>query len=87
MSEAATITVIRRADIPFRSVQGDGAADLSLARLHRARDNAFTFQLARIEPGGVSRRHAHPWEQVNLVISGSGIVDSGDAQITIEPGH
>ena len=42
--------------------------------------------MARIEPGGIFRRHAHPWEQVNLVISGSGIVDIGDAQITIEPG-
>jgi quercetin dioxygenase-like cupin family protein len=86
MSEAATITVVRRADIPFRPVQGDGAAGLSLARLYRSKDNAFTFQLARIEPGGVSRRHTHPWEQVNLVISGSGVVDIGDAQIPIEPG-
>ena len=86
VSETTAITVIRRTDIPFRPVQGDGAAGLSLARLHRPPDNAFTFQMARIEPGGVSRRHAHPWEQVNLVISGSGIVDIGDAQVTIEPG-
>ena len=86
VSETATITVIRRADIPFRPVGGDGAAGLSLARLHRPADNAFTFQVARIEPGGVSRRHAHPWEQVNLVINGSGIVDTDDAQITIGPG-
>ena len=35
--ETTTITVIRRADIPFRPVQGDGAAGLSLARLHRPR--------------------------------------------------
>jgi quercetin dioxygenase-like cupin family protein len=86
MSEIPTISVIRRAEIPFRSVQGDGAAGLSLARLHRPADNAFTFQIARIEPGGVSRRHAHPWEQVNLAVSGAGIVDIGEAQITIEPG-
>lgn len=86
MSVATTVTIIRRADIPFRPVQGDGAAGLSLARFHRPIDNAFTFQMARIEPGGVSRRHAHPWEQVNLVIGGSGVVDLGDAQITIGPG-
>ncbi len=78
VSETTAITVIRRVEIPFRLVQGDGAAGLSLARLHRPTDNAFTFQMARIEPGGVSRRHAHPWEQVNLVISGSGIVDIGE---------
>ena len=86
MSEATTITVIRRADLPFRPVQGDGAAGLSLARLHRPADNAFTFQMARIEPGGVSRRHAHAWEQVNLVVSGAGIIETGETQTRIGPG-
>jgi quercetin dioxygenase-like cupin family protein len=86
MSETALFTVIRGSEIPFRPAGGDGAVGLSLARLHRPADNAFTFQLARIEPGGVSRRHAHPWEQVNLVLSGTGIVDIGDVRITIEPG-
>jgi quercetin dioxygenase-like cupin family protein len=86
MDEATTITVIRRADLPFHSVQGDGAVGLSLARLHRPADRAFTFQMARIEPGGVSRRHAHAWEQVNLVVSGSGLVDTGKTQTPIGPG-
>jgi quercetin dioxygenase-like cupin family protein len=86
MSDPTSITVIRRDDMPFRPVQGDGAAGLSLARLYQHPDRALTFQLARIEPGGVSRRHAHPWEQVNLVISGQGVVDAGDQQIAIAPG-
>ncbi|MEI6668289.1 MAG: cupin domain-containing protein [Acidobacteriota bacterium] len=86
MSHATTISIIRRADLPFRPVQGDGAAGLSLARLHRPTDNSFTFQMARIEPGGVSRRHAHAWEQVNVVVSGSGLVDTGETQTLIGPG-
>ena len=86
MSEPTTITVIRRAGLPFRPVQGDGAAGLSLARLHRPADNSFTFQIARIEPGGVSRRHVHAWEQANFVVSGAGIVDSGETQLHIGPG-
>jgi quercetin dioxygenase-like cupin family protein len=86
MSEPTAITVIRSADFPFRKAQGDGAAGLSLARLHRPADNAFTFQVARIEPGGISRRHAHAWEQANFVVSGEGIVDTGEAQTLIGPG-
>lgn len=86
MSDPPAITVIRNPDLPFRPVQGDGAAGLSLARLHRPADNAFTFQVARIDPGGISRRHAHSWEQVNLVVSGAGIVDNGEMQLHIGPG-
>jgi quercetin dioxygenase-like cupin family protein len=86
MSDPTSITVIRRDDMPFRPVQGDGAAGLSLARLYQHPDRALTFQLARIEPGGISRRHAHPWEQVNLVVSGTGIVNAANQQIAIAPG-
>jgi quercetin dioxygenase-like cupin family protein len=86
MNETPDITVIQRADMPFRVVQGDGAVGLSLARLYQRPDRALTFQLARIEPGGISRRHAHAWEQVNLVISGHGTIDAAGQQIVIAPG-
>ena len=83
---ADEILVIRNADRAFREVGGDGAAGLSLARLYQHPMRAFTFQLARIEPGGISRRHAHPWEQVNLVISGTGTVDAAGRMVEIAPG-
>jgi len=86
MAEPASIAVIRGAELPFRVVQGDGAAGLSLARLYQAADRAFTFQLARIEPGGISRRHRHDWEQCNWVASGRGLVDTGTEQIAIAAG-
>lgn len=77
MSQAAVIT-IRQADLPFRPVDGDGAHGLSLARLYQNPEH-FTFQLAQIDPGGISKRHQHPWEQVNWVVAGQGQVEAGDA--------
>ncbi len=86
MTQASDITVIRKADFQFRPVGGDGAAGLSLARLYQNPERALTFQIARIDPGGISRRHAHPWEQVNLVLGGTGSVDAAGQVVAIEPG-
>ena len=86
MTQVDDITVIREAEREFRPVSGDGAAGLSLARLYQNPARALTFQLARIEPGGVSRRHAHPWEQINLVLSGRGSIDAAGRQVEIAPG-
>jgi mannose-6-phosphate isomerase-like protein (cupin superfamily) len=86
MNPVDDIRVIRKTDFEFRPAGGDGAAGLSLARLYQNPERALTFQIARIEPGGISRRHTHPWEQVNLVLSGAGSVDAGGRQIEIAPG-
>ena len=86
MTQVDDFLVIRKADFEFRPVGGDGAAGLSLARLYQNPERALTFQLARIEPGGISRRHAHHWEQVNLVLSGTGSVDVAGRQVEITPG-
>jgi mannose-6-phosphate isomerase-like protein (cupin superfamily) len=85
MSEEG-VHLIRAAELPFREAQGNGAVGLSLARLYQHPDHALTFQLARIEPGGISRRHQHPWEQVNWVVSGRGLVETGAERITIQAG-
>ena len=74
MTQVADILVIRKADFEFRPVGGDGAAGLSLARLYQNPDRALTFQLARIDPGGISRRHAHAWEHEMFVHAGTGEV-------------
>lgn len=86
MTQVDDILVIRNADFEFRPAGGDGAAGLSLARLYQNPERALTFQIARIEPGGTSRRHAHAWEQVNLVLSGNGSVDAAGRQVEIAPG-
>jgi len=69
------VRVIRSSDQPFKAVLGDGAEGLELARLYQHPGHAVTFQLARVAPGGVSKRHAHVWDQANWVASGEAEVD------------
>jgi mannose-6-phosphate isomerase-like protein (cupin superfamily) len=86
VAESSILRLIRQGEQPFRLVGGDGASGLALARLYQNAERAFTFQLARIEPGGISRRHRHAWEQVNFVLSGEGIVETEEGQLKIGPG-
>jgi len=69
------VRVVRAAELPFRAMQGDGAQGLELARLYRHPEGAATFQLARVAPGGISKRHAHEWDQANWISSGVAEVD------------
>jgi quercetin dioxygenase-like cupin family protein len=69
------VKVMRALELPFEAVQGDGADGLELARLYQHPDGAATFQLARVAPGGISKRHAHEWDQANWVSSGEAEVD------------
>ena len=80
-----SVITIRQADLPFRAMSGDGAQGLSLARLYQNPAH-FTFQLAQIEPGGISKRHQHAWEQVNWVVAGRGRVEADGARIAINAG-
>jgi quercetin dioxygenase-like cupin family protein len=64
------LRVIRANDQPFQTVEGEGARGLELARLYRHPGGAATFQLARVAPGGISKRHAHEWDQANWIASG-----------------
>jgi len=68
-------TVVRAAEQPFKAVAGDGAHGLELARLYQHPGNGATFQLARVAPGGISKRHAHAWEQANWIAAGEAEVD------------
>ena len=61
------VKVVPASELPFRAVLGDGAEGLELARLYRHPKGAATLQLARVAPGGISKRHAHEWDQANGV--------------------
>ena len=80
------VYVVRAADLPFKAVEGDGAKGLELARLYQHPEGAVTFQLARVAPGGVSKRHAHEWDQANWVISGEAEVDVSGEVFRLETG-
>ena len=69
------VRVVRAQEQPFEAVQGEGAHGLELARLYRCPDGAATLQLARVAPGGISKRHAHEWDQANWIADGEAEVD------------
>jgi len=64
------VNLVRASDLQFKTVKGDGAEGLELARLYQHPDGAATLQLARVAPGGISKRHAHEWDQANWIASG-----------------
>lgn len=37
----------------------------------------LTANLVTVAPGGVTRKHAHDWEQVNYIVSGKGTLVDG----------
>jgi len=71
----SAVKVIRAPEQPFEKVEGDGAEGLELARLYRDAEAGTTFQLARVLPGGVSKRHSHPWVQANWIADGQAEVE------------
>ena len=80
------VKVVRRSEQPFKAVGGDGAQGLELARLYRDPEGAATFQLARVAPGGISKRHAHDWDQANWVAGGEAEVDVDGELFRLEAG-
>jgi quercetin dioxygenase-like cupin family protein len=82
----AEVRVVRREEQPFGPVEGDGARGLELARLYRHPDGAATFQLARVAPGGISKRHAHEWDQANWIAHGTAEVEVEGEVFSLEAG-
>jgi quercetin dioxygenase-like cupin family protein len=80
------VSVIRSSELPFEAVEGDGARGLQLARLYRDSDTGATFQIARVVPGGVSKRHAHAWDQANWVADGQAEVEVDGEVFTLNAG-
>jgi quercetin dioxygenase-like cupin family protein len=78
--------VVRASEQPFEEVVGDGAHGLELARLYRHPEGSATFQLARVSPGGISKRHAHEWDQANWIASGAAEVDVDGEVFRLQPG-
>jgi quercetin dioxygenase-like cupin family protein len=46
----------------------------------------FSFRVFTIEPGGHTPLHNHPFEHVNYVIEGNGVVVSGDKEHELKTG-
>lgn len=80
------IKVVRASELEFKAIEGDGASGLELARLYQHPDRAATFQLARVAPGGISKRHAHEWDQANWVAEGEARVEVDGEHFDLKTG-
>ncbi len=76
--------VISMLGLPVRSETGDGASGLH----YRGPIDAETLRLNHVEidPGGMSRAHHHAWEQINYVLSGSGVLVCGAEETAVSAG-
>lgn len=82
----SNVKIVQASALPFENVRGGGARGLALARLYRHPDGAATFQLARVEPGGTSKRHAHAWDQANWIAGGKATVEVEGRVFQLEAG-
>ncbi|MBE0430800.1 MAG: cupin domain-containing protein [Dehalococcoidia bacterium] len=55
-----------------------------LSREHGA--PTFSFRVFTIEPGGHTPLHRHPYEHMNYVITGQGILVSEDGELSVREG-
>ena len=76
--------IMRKQDRPPKSVNMDGAVDVSVAKMVAEADGAPTaaMRLFEIQPGGHTPWHAHGWEHVIYAVEGLGTLktENGDAE-------
>ena len=46
----------------------------------------FSFRVFTLKPGGHTPLHRHPFEHLNYIIEGSGVIDTGDQELAIRKG-
>jgi quercetin dioxygenase-like cupin family protein len=65
-----------------------GSADCSVRWLVGKEDQAANFAMRKfkVEPGGYTPRHSHPYEHEIYVLAGQGVVLEGDEQHALAPG-
>ena len=75
-------------DVTPTPVDVEGAEQVSVAWLLDAGKGApnFAMRLFRIEPGGCTPRHRHPWEHEVYVVRGTGSVWSEGRWVPLEAG-
>lgn len=81
--------VLRKADeLDWSPVQADGARGCCIRELLTARDGAPTFAMRRfrVEPGGNTPSHSHPWEHEVFVLTGTATVVRADGEDCVEAG-
>lgn len=76
--------VVSLKDLPVRTESGGGAVGLNYRG--PLDGQSLRINYVEIEPGGVSRTHEHPWEQVNYIVAGRGLLVCGECERELSPG-
>ena len=66
--------------IALAPVDMDGVEQVSMSNVIAEAEGwkDHTLRVFRIEPGGFTPRHQHPWQHINYVIKGKGTLRLGD---------
>ncbi|MEW6523317.1 MAG: cupin domain-containing protein [Bacillota bacterium] len=71
--------IVDPAKVQSQQVLGDGAVGLVYRTiLGPAPGRRLTSNLVEVSPGGITRKHRHQWEQVNYILSGDGVLVTGE---------
>ena len=76
-------------EVPNKSVQTEGAQDVSMRLLLSKEDGArnFVMRMFEISPGGHTPYHAHDWEHEVYVLEGKGIIAYEGQDIPLSAGN
>lgn len=75
-------TIVDQAGITPQAVSGDGAAGLLYKTLLAPQEGRLlSANHVRVSPQGVTRKHQHEWEQLNYILSGEGVLLTGNGDI------
>lgn len=80
--------LVRAGEGDWAQVPSQAGRGLNERWLLRVSEHAPNFDVRHIivQPGATARTHAHPWEQANYVLSGSGEVEIDGEPATIGAG-
>jgi quercetin dioxygenase-like cupin family protein len=82
------MVINRLGDVKAVPVTMAGAADVMKQLVIGKADGtpAFSMRVFTVAPGGHTPFHSHPFEHINYVLSGSGLVRGADGDTPIGPG-
>lgn len=80
--------VVATDQVEEKPVTMPGSVDCSVRWLVGQEDQAPTFAMRKfkVEPGGYTPRHSHPYEHEVYVLAGEGVVFEGDEKHSLAPG-
>lgn len=81
--------IITLNDVPAHRVEADGMTGVTKQVPVGVADGSPTMSMRvfTVEPGGHTPRHHHPWEHINYILAGSGVmVDADGAERPVRAG-